>query len=158
MNRRKGVLSQGPIDLTSPRLKPPKRLAAGVPALLATAKHVLAEMSPLRGLSILSHINQKEGFDCQGCAWPDPNGERSPAEFCENGAKAAAEEATVRKVTRAFFAKYTVQELSQRSDYWLGKQGRLTEPMILRDGKDNYEPIAWEDAFNHIGKKLPVCG
>ena len=154
MNRRKGIAAQGPIELASPLLKPPKRLAAGVPALLATAKHVLAEMSPIRGISILSHLNQEEGFDCQGCAWPDPEGGRSPAEFCENGAKAAAEEATVRRVTREFFAEHTVQELSQRSDYWLGKQGRLTEPMILRDGRDNYEPIAWEEAFKHLGKEL----
>ena len=102
MNRRKGIAAQGPIELASPLQKPPKRLAAGVPALLATAKHVLAEMSPIRGISILSHLNQEEGFDCQGCAWPDPEGGRSPAEFCENGAKAAAEEATVRRVTREF--------------------------------------------------------
>jgi molybdopterin-dependent oxidoreductase alpha subunit len=154
MNLREGLAAQAPIEPASPRLKPPKGLAAGLPAVLATAKHVLAEMPPIRGLSVLAHLNQEGGFDCQGCAWPDPDGARSPAEFCENGAKAAAEEATVRKLTPEFFAVHTVQELSQRSDYWLGKRGRLTEPMILRDGSDHYEPISWENAFEHIGKEL----
>ena len=154
MNGRRGLAAQPPLEGASPRLSPPKRLAAGVPAVLSTARHMLAEMAPLRGLSALARLNQEEGFDCQGCAWPDPAGKRSPAEFCENGAKAVAEEATMRRLTRAFFAGHTVQELSLQSDHWLGKQGRLTEPMILREGRDRYEPITWDEAFAQIGREL----
>jgi molybdopterin-dependent oxidoreductase alpha subunit len=113
-----------------------------------------AEMGAVRSLRTLSQVNQKEGFDCPGCAWPDPDGHRSMVEFCENGAKAVAEEATVKRVTPEFFHEWSVAELSSRSDYWLGKQGRLTHPMILRDGATHYEPIEWDQAFQLIARQL----
>jgi len=103
-------------------------------------------------------INQRDGFDCPGCAWPEPQeaaGEkRKPIEFCENGAKAVAEEATKRRVTPEFFAQHPIAELAERTDYWLGQQGRITEPMVLRPGATHYEPIEWDDAFALIAAKL----
>ncbi|UCH26376.1 MAG: FdhF/YdeP family oxidoreductase [Trueperaceae bacterium] len=156
MNRskRQGILAQPPATLTGLRFGAPKEESAGLPAVVSTARHILEEMGPLRGLSVLSRLNQKGGFDCQGCAWPDPEGDRSVAEFCENGAKAVAEEATMRRLTKDFFERWSVQELSRQSDYWLGKQGRLTEPLILEAGSDHYRPVAWEDAFALIAREL----
>ena len=106
-----------------------------------------------RTLKTLSTINQTDGFDCPGCAWPEPE-HRSAAEFCENGAKAVAEEATLARVTHEFFAANSVQELAEQSDHWLGKRGRLTEPMVLRAGSSHYEPIDWDEAFNLISAHL----
>ena len=103
----------------------------------------------------MSKINQKNGFDCPGCAWPDPDEKRAfLAEYCENGAKAVAEEATKNKVSPIFFATNSVQELSELSDYEIGKSGRITHPMYLPEGKDNYEEISWENAFKMIGDEL----
>ena len=99
-------------------------------------------------------INQFKGFDCPGCAWPDPDKERSVVEFCENGAKAVAEEATTARVDAAFFRKHAVEELSRWSDYEIGKSGRVVQPMILKEGSTHYEPISWKDAFSTIGKQL----
>ena len=151
---RRGVHARPPLEADPPALSAPKTVAAGLPAVLSTAQHILAEMGPLRGLSALSRLNQTRGFDCPGCAWPDPDHQRSPAEFCENGAKAVAEEATMRRVDRALFERWTVQELSAHSDLWLGKQGRLSEPMMLHAGEDRYRPISWEGAFAHIAAAL----
>jgi molybdopterin-dependent oxidoreductase alpha subunit len=103
-------------------------------------------------------LNQREGFDCPGCAWPEPreaHGEsRKIAEFCENGAKAVAEEATKRRVGAEFFAKHSMEDLRNKTDYWLGQQGRLTEPVILREGASHYEPISWDDAFSLVATEL----
>ncbi|ALM42328.1 Formate dehydrogenase [Streptomyces sp. FR-008] len=101
----------------------------------------------------LLRVNQKDGFDCPGCAWPEPD-KRHAAEFCENGAKAVAEEATLRRVTPAFFAEHSVADLAERSGYWLGQQGRLTEPMHLAEGADHYTPVSWERAFELIAGEL----
>ena len=98
-------------------------------------------------------INQTDGFDCPGCAWPEPH-DRSRFEFCENGAKAVAEEATDRRIDAAFFAHHPVSELATHSEWWLGQQGRLTEPVIRRAGDDHYRPISWDDAFRLIGSEL----
>lgn len=103
---------------------------------------------------MLRLVNQKDGFDCPGCAWPDPEGQRAPTEFCENGAKAVAEEATTKRVPPKFFAQYSLSQLSDQSDMWLGKQGRLTHPMVLRTGNDHYEPIGWDEAFELIAAEL----
>ena len=94
----------------------------------------LAEMGPVRTLATLSRLNQRHGFDCPGCAWPEEHGGRKLAEFCENGAKAVAEEATKRRVTPEFFARHSVAELAAKPEYWLSQQGRLTHPMVLRPG------------------------
>ncbi|MBA2744334.1 MAG: FdhF/YdeP family oxidoreductase, partial [Chthoniobacterales bacterium] len=99
-------------------------------------------------------VNQKDGFDCQSCAWPSPDHHRQVAEFCENGAKAIADEGTTRRVTPEFFRKHSIAELAQASDYWLGQQGRLTHPMVKRAGATHYDAIAWEDAFRLMAEEL----
>jgi anaerobic selenocysteine-containing dehydrogenase len=106
-----------------------------------------------RTAKTLLKVNQVDGFDCPGCAWPEP-GKRSHFEFCENGAKAVAEEATARRITPEFFATHSVSSLARQTDYWLGQQGRLTGPMIKRPGVDHYRPISWSDAFTLIAAQL----
>jgi molybdopterin-dependent oxidoreductase alpha subunit len=146
---------QPPTDFTGIETSKPATEAAGFTAVLSSMKHVFGAMPVRRGLKSLLNLNQKGGVDCPSCAWPDPDGERSKiAEYCENGAKAIAEEATTRKVTPVFFQKYSVSELSQKSDYWLGQQGRLTQPLVLREGKTHYEKISWEESFKLIGNQL----
>ncbi len=96
-------------------------------------------------------MNQPDGFDCPGCAWPEPPaGERSAIEFCENGAKALAWEADRARADAAFFARHSVAELAAQDDHWLGQQGRLVEPMWLPEGATHYQPIAWDDAFARV--------
>ncbi|MBA4853030.1 FdhF/YdeP family oxidoreductase [Emticicia sp. BO119] len=149
------VNSQPPVDFTGIEISKPAKAAAGIKAVYSSFKHVFGAMPVGRGLKALAHLNQKGGIDCPSCAWPDPDGERSSiAEYCENGAKAIAEEATTLKVTPVFFQKYSVAELSQKSDYWLGQQGRLTYPMVLRPGHTHYEKMAWSEAFQLIAKHL----
>jgi formate dehydrogenase major subunit len=110
-------------------------------------------MGPVRAVRTLTRVNQKDGFDCPGCAWPEAD-HRHIAEFCENGVKAVAEEATKARLTRAFFERYDIAQLAEQSDYWLGTRGRLTEPMVKRSGSGSYEPIAWDDAFGLIAGEL----
>ena len=106
-----------------------------------------------KGIGLLAKLNQTDGFDCPGCAWPDPDEKRAfLAEYCENGAKAVAEEATKNSVSPLFFATHSIQELSALSDYELGKKGRITCPVVLQEGKEHYEEISWEDAFSMILK------
>ncbi len=131
-----------------------KEVAAGIPAVVSATKHAISEMGVTRGLKMLLEVNQMGGFDCPGCAWPDPDDHRAVAEFCENGAKAIAEEATTKRVTADFFRQHSVYDLSKRTDYWLGKQGRLVRPMVLRQGATHYEPISWGEAFDLIAKHL----
>lgn len=135
----------------------PKRWAAGIPGVRHSLEYSLQQMGPVRSLRTLTRVNQKHGFDCPGCAWPEAD-RRKPAEFCENGAKAVAEEATTRRVTAAFFAAHPVSELADRSDYWLGQQGRLTEPMIKPSGSDRYQPIGWDAAYDVIAAELRALG
>ncbi|WP_306416717.1 molybdopterin-dependent oxidoreductase [Fulvivirga maritima] len=132
----------------------PPEVAAGIAAIKSSLKHVFGEVGIVGGTKALLKLNQFDGFDCPGCAWPDPDKHRSIAEFCENGAKAVAEEATKARVDAEFFASYSVQELSEWSDYEIGKSGRITDPMILKPGSSHYEPIAWNDAFQIIAKHL----
>lgn len=153
-SQRAGVRAQPPEEFTGLETEEPKRAAGGVPAILSTFKHAQREMGILRGTRTLLRLNQKDGFDCPGCAWPDPDGERSHFEFCENGAKAVAEEATTRRVTPDFFKKWSVADLSRQSDFWLGKQGRITHPMILRRGATHYEPLDWDEAFRIVAEEL----
>ena len=98
-------------------------------------------------------LNQKDGIDCPGCAWPEPDGERSHFEFCEEGAKHVADEATTKRVTPEFFAKWSVADLAEQSDLWLNQQGRITHPMVLARRRDHYEPIDWPDAFALIAQR-----
>lgn len=136
------------------RVGPVEHHAAGVKAVTVALGRGLAQAGVLRTARSLTRLNQRGGFDCPGCAWPEPQGRRRPAEFCENGAKAVAEETTVRTVTPEFFAEHSVASLEPRSEFWLGQQGRLTHPMVLREGGTHYEPIAWDEAFALIGEHL----
>ncbi|MGC9268618.1 FdhF/YdeP family oxidoreductase [Acidiphilium sp.] len=127
--------------------------AGGWGALAATAKALRRQSVVARGSKALLAANQPEGFDCPGCAWPDPK-HTSSFEFCENGAKAIAWEVTDRRVTRAFFARHTVSELAAKSDLWLEEQGRLTEPMRYDPATDHYVPVSWDEAFAMIGRHI----
>ena len=131
----------------------PERAAAGVPAVAYAAKLALQQMGPLRTAQTLRRINQPQGFDCPGCAWPEP-GHPHIAEFCENGAKAVAEEATKARCTPDFFARHSVAELAEQPDFWLGRQGRLTEPMLLDAGATHYRPIGWDAALDLVAEEL----
>src|SRR5215510_7756898 len=130
------------------------RTAGGVPAIVATVKAISEEMGLVRGSRTLLTINQPGGVDCPGCAWPEPDKERSHFEFCENGAKHVADETTTKRITLEFFAKWSVAELASQSDEWLGAQGRITNPMFLRRGATHYEPISWDAAFELIAGEL----
>ncbi len=136
------------------RIGPPKNSAAGVPGVLVALKHSLRQMGAVRTVKTLSQVNQRDGFDCPGCAWPEEPGGRKLAEFCENGAKAVAEEATRRVVTPEFFADHSVSALRARPEYWLSQQGRLTHPVVLRPGDDHYRPIGWDEAYGLIAEHL----
>ena len=127
--------------------------AAGLPGVAAAMRHALGQMGPVRAARALARVNQADGFDCPGCAWPEPE-RRHRAELCENGAKAVAEEATRRRADRALFARHAVAELAAWSDYQLGRAGRLTEPMLLDERATHYAPIAWDDAFDLIAHEL----
>ncbi|WP_457030329.1 FdhF/YdeP family oxidoreductase [Kitasatospora sp. P5_F3] len=131
----------------------PQHAAAGLPAVAHSLRMANDQMSPKRALATLLKVNQPDGFDCPGCAWPEP-GKTHTAEFCENGAKAVAEEATERRITTAFFAEHPVAELAERSGYWLGQQGRLTEPMLLEAGATHYTPVSWDRAFAIVAEEL----
>jgi molybdopterin-dependent oxidoreductase alpha subunit len=133
-------------------------VAAGLPGIVQTARFTWKEMGVARGVRTLLKLNQKDGFDCQSCAWPSPDGDRHAFEFCENGVKAAADEATTKRITPDFFREHSVADLAERSDYWLGQQGRLTHPMILREGATHYEPIAWDQAFERVAGELNALG
>ncbi|MEU7165893.1 FdhF/YdeP family oxidoreductase [Streptomyces morookaense] len=137
----------------APDVTAPQHAAAGLPAVAHSLRHAHRQMGVRRTALTLLKVNQKDGFDCPGCAWPEPD-KRHAAEFCENGAKAVAEEATLRRVTPALFAEHSVASLAERSGYWLGQQGRLTHPMYLADGAGHYEPVSWERAFDIIGEEL----
>jgi len=137
----------------APEVSAPKHAAAGLPAVGHSLRMAHQQMGVRRTALTLLKVNQKDGFDCPGCAWPEPE-HRHKAEFCENGAKAVAEEATLRRVTPDFFAEHPVSDLFRRSGYWLGQQGRLTQPMYLPAGADAYEPVPWERAFEIIAEEL----
>lgn len=147
--------AENPETFEGLKLSEPKKQAAGLPAVFVATKHILSEMGPLRGMKALMKLNQKDGYDCPGCAWPDPDDERSPlGEYCENGAKAIAEEATTKALTAEFFAKNSVEELAENDDYRIGKKGRIAQPMYLAEGGTHYTPISWDDAYKKIAYHL----
>ena len=152
---REEINKYGPVKLTGITLKRKANYAAGINGIKETISHSVSQMGTRRALKALRQMNQKEGFDCPGCAWPDPDDKRSVlGEYCENGAKALGEEATLQKIGSDFFAEHSIQELSNWSDYELGKAGRLIQPMILKKGANYYTPISWEKAFAIIAKEL----
>ncbi|MFJ6073068.1 FdhF/YdeP family oxidoreductase [Streptomyces sp. NPDC093065] len=138
---------------------PPKKWAAGVPAVTHALEYSLEETSARRTGVTLLNMNQVGGIDCPGCAWADPSpGHRHLNEYCENGAKHINDEATTRRITAEFFRRHSVSELAGHSDLWLNQQGRLTEPMVKRPGSDHYEPINWHDALGLIADELRSLG
>ena len=150
---RKPVAHNVPHDDNRLRLSKPKKQAAGIPAVISSGMHSLKKMGVTRTVKSLAMVNQKSGFDCPGCAWPDPE-HRTNFEFCENGAKAVADEATKARVGPEFFNRYSIQELAEKSDFWLNNQGRITEPMFLNKDSNHYSPISWDDALSKISDKL----
>lgn len=147
--------AQSPEEFTGIKLIDVPKGAAGPKAVKIALEHVVKEGGVARGVKALNNLNQFKGFDCPGCAWPDPDEKRAfLAEYCENGAKAVAEEITLKRANPEFFAKHTITELGNMSDYELGKSGRLTHPMYLKSGATNYEPISWKDAFDLIANNL----
>ncbi|PXW33467.1 UNVERIFIED_CONTAM: molybdopterin-dependent oxidoreductase alpha subunit [Williamsia faeni] len=133
---------------------PPKQWAVGVTAVAVALGRSVKQMGALRTAQTLVALNQQEGFDCPGCAWPETPGHRKHAEFCENGAKAVAEEATKRTIGPDFFAAHSISDLRARSEYWMSQQGRITHPMVLAAGDDHYRPIEWDQAFALIAEEL----
>ena len=147
--------AENPEKFTGLTLGPVKKVAAGIPAVIKSMQHVFGEAGIVRGLKALNKLNTKDGFDCPSCAWPDPDDERSGvAEYCENGAKAIADEATAKAIGADFFATNAVADLAGLSDFEIGRKGRIAEPMYLPEGATHYQPISWEAAFNKIGTSL----
>src|SRR5688572_10389950 len=135
------------------KTKPYDGAAGGWDALASSFRHIREQGVVGRGARTMLRANQPEGFDCPGCAWPDRNA-HSSFEFCENGVKAVAAEATRRRVTREFFAAHPVSWLALQDDHFLEAQGRLTEPMRYDAADDRYHPIGWDDAFASIAATL----
>ncbi len=132
----------------------PKTHAAGLKAVAVALDRGIAQAGISRTTRALLRLNQRDGTDCPGCAWPESQGHRKTAEFCENGAKAVAEESTLRTVTPAFWAEHSIEELATKTEYWLGNQGRITHPVVIRPGDTHYSQISWDDAFELIGEKI----
>lgn len=147
--------AENPYRLLDLKLTHVEKSAAGIPAVMAAFRDLFEEKAAIRGTRALFKMNQMGGFDCPSCAWPDPDDERSAlGEYCENGAKALAEEATSKRVTPEFFKQNSVFDLAQLDDYQIGKMGRLTDPMYLPQGATHYQPISWADAFKKIAAHL----
>ena len=142
-----------PPDTAGLRLSKVKTTAAGIPAAVSSLNHGIRKMGLTKTVRTLLMVNQKEGFDCPGCAWPDPE-HRTSFEFCENGAKAVADEAMKAKVNASFFQKHPISDLLERSDFWLNSQGRIAQPMIRKSGSNHYQPIDWDDAFDLISEHI----
>ncbi len=140
-------------DARDAEVGPPKEWAAGVPGVLHSMVPGIREMGVRRALTLLTDMNQKDGFDCMSCAWADPD-HRKTFEFCENGAKAVTWEATPVTIPTAFWAQNSISSLLTKSEYWLGMQGRLVEPVYKPQGEDNYRPISWDEAFTLIADRL----
>ncbi|HYP15643.1 MAG TPA: FdhF/YdeP family oxidoreductase, partial [Opitutus sp.] len=146
--------AQTPVEVAGTKQRAPYKTAGGLRALREVASYAIQHAGVANTLRTVHTINQTSGFDCQSCAWPNPDGERSLTEFCENGFKAVTYEATKLRLTPEFFREHSVAALATRPDHWLGHQGRLTEPMVLRPGATHYEPIAWADAFRLVADEL----
>jgi molybdopterin-dependent oxidoreductase alpha subunit len=148
------LLAQNPKALGEVRVGSASEEAAGIPAIWNTMLYGIGDMGVMRAPEAFLKINHVTGFDCQSCAWPSPDKNRKTFEFCENGAKAVSDESTRKRVTPEFFARYSLEELAAKSDYWLNQQGRLTTPMVRRANATHYEPISWADAFSMIAEEL----
>ncbi|MEM8932059.1 MAG: FdhF/YdeP family oxidoreductase [Acidobacteriota bacterium] len=149
-------VARGPSDAPPVEQQEPPTGAAGLKAVVVALQHMSREgHDPVTATRLLARMNQKQGFDCPGCAWPDPDDHRSPvAEYCENGAKAMAEESTRKRCDPAFFDRHSIEELGSWTDFELGQAGRLTHPMVLRPGASRYQPIGWDEALLEIADHL----
>ena len=142
-------------DESALQVHAPKTYAAGVKAVTVALERGFEQAGLARTARSMLRVNQRDGFDCPGCAWPESiTGRRKPAEFCENGAKAIAEETTLRTVTPEFWSTHSIAELESKSEFWLGSRGRITEPVVIRPGETHYSPISWADAFSLIGEHI----
>lgn len=147
--------AQPPEEFTGLKLREPRTSSAGIPGILTAFRHAAKYVTPGDTVKTMFRLNQKGGIDCPGCAWPDPDDDRSSlGEYCENGMKAIAEEAQKKRLTRDFFAQHSVAEMRGWSDFMLGKKGRLAEPLVLREGDTHYRSISWTEAFDLIGSQL----
>lgn len=144
----------GPDEFTNIRIEEPSKNAAGLAGVKEALRHSFKEMGVVRSMKALLEMNQEGGFDCPSCAWPNPENPSRIAEYCENGAKALADEATAKFVDAKFFQQFSVEELSRLSDYQLNKFGRITEPLVLKVDSIHYEQISWGDAYQLITKEL----
>lgn len=146
-----------PEQLTGIKQRKIKKASAGISAVISAGKKIFSEAGILRGLKALKHLNKADGFDCPSCAWPDPDDERSSlGEYCENGVRAVGDEATNKKLTASFFAKNSVNELAELSDYEIGSKGRIAQPMYLHKNASRYKYISWDDAFEKIAAELNI--
>ncbi len=137
------------------KIHDPKSSAAGLTAVAVALERGYSQAGVGRTVRSLLRVNQHDGFDCPGCAWPESiTGRRKPAEFCENGAKAIAEENTTREVTPTFWAEHSIADLAEKTQYWLGNQGRITEPVVIRPGDTHYSAISWQDAFDLVAEHI----
>ena len=143
-----------PIESERLKIRKPKQVAAGIPGVAKSFAIGLSEAGLSRTLRTMRTVNRFDGYDCPGCAWPDPDDHRSGFEFCENGAKAFATEATKKRLTPEILSSKSVQSWSKMSDMELDKLGRLTEPMVLRENSNHYERISWTDAFGMISEAV----
>jgi molybdopterin-dependent oxidoreductase alpha subunit len=150
--------AQPPIEVAGTKQRKRDESAAGARSVVQTLRYVWGRMGVIQGTQALLQVNQVDGFDCQSCAWPSPDERRHVAEFCENGAKAVSDEGTRKRVTPQFFREHSLHDLLNRSDFWLNEQGRLTHPMVLKEGSDHYEPISWEQAFSLLASELNSLG
>jgi molybdopterin-dependent oxidoreductase alpha subunit len=143
-----------PPERNTPQVATPPAAATGITAVVKSAAIALGQMGVARSLKTLTHANQMGGFDCPSCAWPEHDDRRTIAEFCENGAKAMASEATRERATPEFFAKYSIDELATWSDKRQNDAGRLTHPLVRREGGTHCETISWDEAFALIAEEL----
>ena len=148
------------IDEADLKVTAPESSAAGIKAVSVALERGISQAGMVRTARALARLNHRDGVDCPGCAWPESiTGPRKPAEFCENGAKAVAEESTTRTVTPQWWADHPISALRDKTEYWLGNQGRITEPVVIRPGDEHYSPISWSEAFaliaEHVNSTTP---
>ncbi len=151
---KRNVSVRGSEEFTKISLSEPQQQAAGLTGVKEALRHSFKEMGVVRSMRALLEMNQEDGFDCPSCAWPNPENPSKVAEYCENGAKALADEATTSKIGHAFFQKYSVEALSGLTDYQLNQFGRIIEPLVLRAGSVHYEAISWKEAYDLIAEEL----
>src|SRR6266513_3803936 len=146
--------AQPPEEKGRTKLRQPDRTAAGMHALVESLKFTARETVFTRGMGDWLKVNKKDGFDCQSCAWTNPDEDRHLFEFCENGVKALTSEGTKKQIGPEFFREHSIADLREQTDNWLELQGRLVHPMVKREGARHYEPIEWDDAFELMAREL----